>query len=60
MDNQEIESVVLAIVFALCVLYIVRKAVAKFSKKGSGCGGCSGCGAKQEGTAVNEFDKKDL
>jgi hypothetical protein len=60
MDHQVIETVVLAIIFALCVLYIVRKAIAKFSQKGSGCGGCSGCGAKQEDSTVNGFDRKDM
>ena len=62
MENQLIEVVVLAVVFGLCVLYIVRKGMAKFSKTGVGCGGggCGGCSSAQENVSANELSKKDF
>ncbi|OEJ64453.1 FeoB-associated Cys-rich membrane protein [Magnetovibrio blakemorei] len=62
MENQLIEAVILAVIFGLCVLYIVRKGMAKFSKTGAGCGGggCSGCSSAQENVPPKELRKKGL
>lgn len=57
MDNQMIETIVLTIVLALCVLFMARKAIAKFSKKGSGCSGCSGCSAKIDEPPADDLGK---
>lgn len=52
MEGQLVETLVLTAVFVLCVFFIARKGMAKFSKNGgSGCGsGCGGCSSSQQDT----------
>jgi hypothetical protein len=62
MGNSLVETIVLSIVFGLCVLYIVRKAMAKFAKFSSPdcASGCSGCRMAQDKPTCNPSGKKTL